>query len=91
MKRFIIDLFLILIIVSIGNSLSEPESVMIAQRLKEFDQQLQDQNLLKYPVYHTSVNQIKENRAGKLGEKVSAWVIDLTEQSVRMITMAFDQ
>ena len=51
MKRFILDAFLILIVVSIGSTLNQqqPEST-IQQRIDEFNRQIEQEEVIEPPV-----------------------------------------
>ena len=56
MKRFFLDAFLILIVVSIGSTLNQqqPEST-IQQRIEAFNQQIEKQEVIEPPVHRTSM------------------------------------
>ena len=92
MKRFYLDAFLILIVVSIGSTLNQqqPEST-IQQRIEAFNQQIEKQEVIEPPVHRASMYQIQENTAGQLGANISEMVIRVVEDSVRMIASAFGQ
>lgn len=93
MKRFILDIFLILIVVSVGSTLNQQKPVStIEQKMEEFNQQVQQQEIVgQNPQDRSTMYQIHENPAGRLGENVSDLVINMVEGSVRMIASAFGQ
>lgn len=93
MKRFILDIFLILIVVSVGSTLNQQKPVStIEQKMEEFNQQVQQQEIVgQNPQDRSAMYQIHENPAGRLGENVSDLVINMVEGSVRMIASAFGQ
>ena len=92
MERFFLDVFLILIVVSIGSTLNQqqPEST-IQQRIEAFNQQIEKQEVIEPPVHRASMYQIQENTAGQLGANISEMVIRVVEDSVSMIASAFGQ
>ena len=91
MKRFILDGFLILIIVSLGSALSRQQEPSVQQRVDDFNDQVLHHQIVGQQSQGLAVSQIEENWAGQVGENISSMVIRVVSGWVRLISAAFDR
>lgn len=85
MKRFVLDILVILMVVSIVSVLaSDDQSVSIDEDLRSFESQIENGY-----VYETNKNvyllQVEENQAGKLGDALSTFVVSIIQESVDIV------
>ncbi len=91
MRRFFIDLLLILIFVLVGRELiDESENYTIEDKLDAFNQKVERNE----PLDHLSslhLNQTEENMAGKLGNTLSDVIYETVYGTMEMIALIFDE
>lgn len=92
MKRFIIDAICILFIVMLGRTYLKPSQVeTIEEKLARFNEQVDNHEIIETPENHQALNQIEENWAGRFGQRLSGFVVDVIDGSVRFITSVFSE
>ncbi len=82
MKRFIIDLILILVLVMVGSSMMQNEKGTIEQDIKKFDQQF-------YEKTDTKDHTVKLNKASQLAKNSSEMIEQVVGVSVEMVATIF--
>lgn len=91
MKRFLFDGLCILFIVLLGRTyLDRPENETFEDKIMRFNAQVDNREIIETPENHQPLNQINENWAGQLGQKLSGFVVDVIDGSVRIVTSVFD-
>lgn len=91
MRRFLIDLLLILIFVLLGRQLiRESEYYTIEEKIDAFNQKVERHEPLDHPS-SLHLNQTQENIAGKLGNTLSGVIYETVSGTMEMIAMIFDE
>ena len=90
MKRFVLDILIILLIVSIVSVLSgDLDGEMIEDRLIAFEDQIES-GVVYEPSKEVYLLQIEENRAGKLGNALSVFVVKVVHESMGILKDFFE-
>lgn len=85
MKRFLLDAIFIIIIVIIGMSLDESTLYKNKQEnLYEFEQEIQNQEIVDDRETQVIVNQVKDNNASKFAVNVSNLVSSIVEGGITL-------
>ena len=86
MKRFVLDILIILFIVSFVSVLSSnnEQTVVLDDELKKFEQQIEN-GVIYDANKEVYLLQIEENSAGKLGNSLSTFVVAVVEEGVRLV------
>ena len=86
MKRFVLDILVIVLIVSIVSVVSSnnEKTVALDEELAKFEQQIEN-GVVYNANNEVYLLQIEENSAGKLGNSLSAFVVSVVEEGVRLI------
>lgn len=91
MRRFMIDLCLIILFVFLGRELlKESESQTIDERIEAFNRQVEQREVLDH-VSHLHLVQKEENAAGKLGEALGELITRTVAVTVETIALFFDE
>lgn len=86
MKRVILDVIFVLMIVVIGNSFNAiRQQETIEQRIKNFEMQISNQEVIESDHYTKVTYQTTENIAGKIGQSLSDFVIRTVQDSFRLL------
>ncbi len=91
MRRFLVDLVLILIFVLLGRELvKQSEQDTIEDKIEAFNQKIERNEPLDHPsLLH--LNQTEENIAGQLGNTLSHVIYETAYGTMEMIAMIFDE
>ncbi|MBQ7892137.1 MAG: hypothetical protein IJ359_08350 [Erysipelotrichaceae bacterium] len=91
MKRFVLDILVILMIVSIVSVLSSnnEQYVSLDEELEKFESQIEN-GYMYQPNKDVYLLQIEENRAGKLGNALSIFVVSIIQEGVGIVKKIMD-
>ena len=92
MKRLIADILLIVIIVALGKMIviENDYGSSIDEKIASFDHQVANNKIIEPPKNIVRVNQVDENFAGDLGNKISDVIYNVVRGSVETISTIFD-
>ena len=91
MRRFLIDLILIVIFVMLGRQLlNDADTVPIEKRIDEFNQKVERREIVDHSS-NLHLNQTEENIAGKIGNVLSDVIYETVYGTMEMIAMIFDE
>ncbi len=91
MRRFLIDLILIVIFVMLGRQLlNDADTVPIEKRIDEFNQKVERREVINHSS-NLHLNQTEENIAGKIGNVLSDVIYETVYGTMEMIAMIFDE
>lgn len=86
MKRIMLDVFFILILVCLGSSLNSlNREDFLEDKIKSFELQIANHEVIDKNTSAKVTYQTEENFAGRLGENLSRFIIDVTHDSVKFI------
>ncbi len=91
MRRFLIDLILIVIFVMLGRQLLDADDVLpIEKRIDEFNQKVESRQIVDHQS-NLHLNQTEENFAGRIGNVLSDVIYETVYGTMEMIAMIFDE
>lgn len=94
MKRFVVDLMLIAMFVTIGSYMMQRDALSSKEKLDDevlqFEERILKEEALETNKKTKSLNKIEENRAGKLAQGASEMVVTGIDTSIRVLYEMFD-
>lgn len=90
MKRFLVDAFFILLLVSIGSYMSEPQTKEdVNVKIEDFEDQIAKHQPIQQMVEDTSLNKIEDNAVARFAKSSSEIVVDVMDTSVSIVSELF--
>lgn len=90
MKRFLADVILILILVSVGSYITHKDDSATQETLEEkrlkFEEDVASSKELNTDNSSVSLNDIEDNRAGKMAKQSSEFVVDTIRGTVKTMS-----
>lgn len=87
MKRFLVDAFLVLMLVSLCSYLSEPQpDITLDEKIAEFEDEVARHDGIKQKVEDSHLNNIHENHAAELAKAGSDFVIDVMDKGMHIVS-----
>ncbi|NBK98033.1 MAG: hypothetical protein EOM50_08445 [Erysipelotrichia bacterium] len=90
MRRFIYDGILLVILVMIGLSISEPETIDQQAQLDHFQAQIKSDQVVSEVEKKSSLNQIEENHASSLAKSTSDALKGCIDFTVETLSSIFE-
>lgn len=94
MKRFIADVILILILVSIGSYISHKDDSSVQQSMEEkrvrFEENIAQEKEIVTTKEIVSLNDIEDNRAGQMAKQSSEFVVGAIHGTVKTVATIFE-
>ncbi|MEF9920708.1 MAG: hypothetical protein RSC93_09985 [Erysipelotrichaceae bacterium] len=93
MRRFLADVLLILILVAIGDYITDakPEKkvVELKQKVNDFEADIVNHKKIEAKVSETSLNEIEENTASRIALDTSNFIVDVADTGAMIVSEIF--
>ena len=90
MRRFIYDAILLILLVLIGVSMSDVETVDKQNELDKFEEKVKSEQVVSDIEKRSSLNQIEENKAAYMAKNTSSFLKDCVNVTVKSLSNIFN-